>query len=161
MSQRFLNALKAKYKTPRAAMAALGLDMALLRADPSQHEEEASSMRGGRFDPRGHTGGEIVRDDIPSPQERRVSPLQNEDEGAPIERPASLQRMSAEDDERDEYADFADYLRERGIAEDVIRGAVDYHRRKRGMDNWKSNGHDRREARDRFPQRKPAGRSRR
>ena len=52
-----------------------------------------------------------------------------EDDDPPIVRPASEQRMSADDDDEDEYSDFASYLRDQGIAEDVIRGAVDSHRR--------------------------------
>jgi hypothetical protein len=126
-------ALKARFpgpNGPRKAMAAMGLDARLLRdaADPSMREEERTSMRGSRFDPRGHTGGVAggVRgeDDIPGPEERRVSPVQNEDE------------------EPDEYENFASYLRERGIAEDVIEGAIDYHRRQRGHDHRRPNGRD-------------------
>ena len=136
------NAIRARVVKSRAALKALGIDSSLLN-DP----ELKSSMRGGKFDPRDHTSGEIG-----GGVER-----EGEDTDPPIERPSPEQRMSADDDDDDEYADFASYLRDHGIAEDVIKGAVDFHRRRgRGMDRRKGNGYDshaddRRRAKDRLP----------
>jgi hypothetical protein len=161
-TKQLVKAMREKYGSTRAVMQKLGLDHRLLNdADPSRAEELRSSERGGHFDPRGGRnagGGEVLggvhregEDDIPSPEERRVSPLQNEDEGPPIERPSPLQNM-ADDDEM--YDPLREHLRNHGMSEDEVEQAIEVARRHVAQDRRRrsSNGHDK-HADDRFPKR--------
>lgn len=124
-------ALKAKYRTAADACRALDINPELLQ------EREADDRR--------HHADDDVHEMV---------------ETMPPQRMSAAKSAEAEDDEdeRDEYGAFSDYLRDRGIGEDVIRGAIDWHRRQRGMDRRRANGHDRhaddrRNARDRLPHR--------
>jgi hypothetical protein len=136
-ADRVVDQLLKRFGTPQRVLTKLGMDQAMLT--------EPEHMRS---DPRGGTGGKIEgKDDFEVPGSGSSVPRKIETEPA--------QNLSAEDDEEDEYGPFADYLRNRGVAEDVIRGAVDYHRRRRGMDNRRPNGHASRDALPRNHIRRP------
>jgi hypothetical protein len=139
MSKQLVRALKAKFGTPRNAMARLGLDMALLRdADPSMRSELETSERRGRFDPRGNTSGTIE-----GGPERR-----GEDRDPPIEPPSPEQnrgedwQMMADDDEM--FDPLRDHLRQHGMDDEEVEQAIDVARRHVARDRARrSNGKDR------------------
>lgn len=91
-----------------------------------------------KSDPRGGTGGTLVG----GPE--RVG----KDTDPPIVRPSPQQNETSsaaggDDDPDDEYSDFAGYLRDAGVDEEAINGAIDAHRRSRAMDRRrKANGRD-------------------
>lgn len=159
-----VKALREKYSCAEDAMHALDLPASLLRDEnPSQHEEEASSMRHGRFDPCGPGGaGEIEagrerrgedrrrargRDHIPAPEERHVSPLQNEGEDD--------ERLS--DEEEQSFSDFAEDLHAEGWDEGdikrIIGTARDSLRRARGRDRLPERVDVRDDGKDKLPAR--------
>ncbi len=181
-SKRLVEAMKQKYGTARNAMLALDLDPALLREDyeddraddrrrhADDRRRRADDRRHDADDrlPRARIGRDLerpverFREDLTShrmPTEERVEARDDDPDEFPQDPhryPPSEQRMS--DDRRISLDDFMDYLRSHSdMSEDELNGAMDIvrdHMRKRS-----SNGHDRRraddrrEARDRFPQR--------
>ena len=138
-----VEALKSKFRTAADACRAMDIDPALLEL-PS---------RGGKFDPRDHTGGEIEGGVERRGEDRHGRRVRDEIEPKWEEMPP--QRMSvaesehAEDEEDDERLEpFREYLRNRhGMSEDEIDEAAaefakDVRRRR-------ANGRDRRHADDR------------
>lgn len=161
MSRRFLEALKSKYGTPRAAMAALGLDMALLRDEPEndllhKHADRVVDALLKRFgtpqrvlaklgmdearltepehmksDPRDGTGGEI---------EGGVW-REGEDRDPPIEPPSPEQNLGSDDEMFDP---LRAHLRDHGMSEDEVEQAIDVARRHVAQDRRRRmNGKDR------------------
>jgi hypothetical protein len=55
LAEKVMRILVRRYGTRHAALRKLGMDTSMI--DPSRREEEESSMRGGHFDPRDHSGG--------------------------------------------------------------------------------------------------------
>jgi hypothetical protein len=170
---RFVRALRAKGYTPASVLQRLGLDSSFLRGDDETLEqEEALLKRRGMStadiqrlidvhtavsDPRGKGGGpgEIVgvsgddMDDMTGQQ--IVDKYGSFDADPPIVHPAALQNEGGEDDEPDEYSDFASFCRDRGMDESAIKTAIDAHRSYRRGDR-RPNGHDKgRGSRDEFP----------
>lgn len=117
-------------------------------ADPTLREEEETSERGGRLDPRDHAGGGTIvggperegkdrrrargRDHIPSAEERNVNPEQNTDDDWQM----------ADDDEM--FDPLRAHLRGHGMSEDEVEQAIDVARRDVAQDRRRRmNGKDR------------------
>ena len=174
-----IEAIRRKFKTPQAALAALGLDTTLLDdpgdrqrkrdskmrrhvdemlslldtmgtdSDPSMRAEEETSERNGRFDPRGLGGGGEIVGG-PEREGKDRRRARGRDTDPPLVHPESEQRMSAEDDEPS-FEDFAEHLRRNSrMSEDDISHAIGLARDY--LKRRRSNGRDR-SADDRFPQR--------
>ena len=157
---RLSQALKARFDSPADALRAMDIDPSVLR-----DTEFSNSERGGHFDPRGNTGGEVL-----GGVERRGEDRHRrraDDRDPPIEHPSPRQNeySAAEDDEDEDERrvsmdEFEDYLRDHGMSEDDIPEAMDMvrrHARDRARaprrNGYDRHADDRRNARDRLPHR--------